>query len=91
MKKIITGENEIRGTWVHPQLAIHLAQYLSPEFAVKVAEWVLDWITGKIRQSHTPYHIKRWQMNEHAIPKGHFSILQEMGLRVFSKFENQGY
>ena len=85
------GEPQLQGTWIHPKLAIHLAQYLSPEFAVTVSIWVDDWVNGKIRQSHIPYHIKRWQMNEHAVPHGHFSILQEMGLRVFSKFENQGY
>lgn len=85
------GDPILQGTWVHPDLAVHLAMWLSPKFAVKVVRWVNDWRNGKIRQSHTPYHIKRWQMNEHAVPHGHFSILQEMGLRVFSKFENQGY
>jgi hypothetical protein len=87
----IGGESHLKGTWIHPDLAVHLAMWLSPKFAVKVARWVNDWRNGKIRQSHTPYHIKRWQMNEHAVPIGHFSILQEMGLRVFSKFENEGY
>ena len=85
------GDPILQGTWVHPDLAVHLAMWLSPKFAVKVVRWVNDWRNGKIRQSHTPYHIKRWQMNEHTVPHGHFSILQEMGLRVFSKFENQGY
>ena len=91
VKKIVTGENEIRGTWVHPQVAIHLAQWLSPKFAVKVTKWVLDWMSGKLHKPNIPYHVKRYYMNEHAIPEGHFSILQEMGLRFFSKFEIQGY
>jgi len=33
-----------KGTWVHPQIAIYLAQWLSPEFAVKVSQWVFNWI-----------------------------------------------
>ncbi len=33
------------GTWVHPQVATHLAQWLSPRFAVAVSEWVLDILT----------------------------------------------
>jgi hypothetical protein len=85
------GESHLKGTWVHPKLAIHLAQYLSPEFAVTVSIWVDDWVNGKLHKPNIPYHVKRYYMNEHAIPEGHFSILQEMGLRFFSKFEIQGY
>ncbi len=47
IQPITTGPNEVRGTWIHPQVAIHLAQWLSPEFAVKVTEWVYEWMTGK--------------------------------------------
>lgn len=44
---IMSGPNELRGTWVHPQVAVHLAQWLSPEFAVKVSQWVVEWMSGK--------------------------------------------
>ena len=44
---IVTGPNEERGSWVHSQVAIHLAQWLSAEFAVKVTEWVYDWMLGR--------------------------------------------
>ena len=37
-----------QGTWVHPKVAIHLAQWLSPQFAVQVTNWVYDWMNGKI-------------------------------------------
>ena len=33
------------GTWVHPQVATHLAQWISPEFAVQVNKWVFDLLT----------------------------------------------
>lgn len=37
-----------QGTWVHPDIAIHLAQWLSPQFAVQVSRWVREWmIAGK--------------------------------------------
>lgn len=39
---------QTRGTWIHPKAAIHLAQWLSPEFAVFVTELVFDWQTGSI-------------------------------------------
>jgi hypothetical protein len=35
-----------QGTWVHPKVAIHLAQWLSPQFAVQVTNWVYDWMNG---------------------------------------------
>ncbi|WP_020594132.1 KilA-N domain-containing protein [Kiloniella laminariae] len=35
-----------QGTWVHPKVAIHLAQWLSPKFAVQVTSWVYDWMSG---------------------------------------------
>lgn len=46
IRSIAAGPNEERGTWVHPQVAVNLAQWLSPEFAVKVSQWVVDWMTG---------------------------------------------
>ena len=43
-----TGHVEDRGTWVHPRLAIHLASWCSPSFAVKVTELVLRYLSGQI-------------------------------------------
>jgi len=34
-----------QGTWVHPKIAIHLAQWCSPEFAVMVSDWVFELLT----------------------------------------------
>jgi len=33
-------ENEKKGTWVYPQVAIHIAQWVSPKFAVIVTDWI---------------------------------------------------
>jgi hypothetical protein len=30
------GNPTLQGTWVHPQVEIHLAQWLSPKFAVQI-------------------------------------------------------
>ena len=36
-------------TWGHPQVAIHIAQWISPEFSVKVSRWVYELAaTGKV-------------------------------------------
>lgn len=39
------GSPGLQGTWVHPHLAIHLAQWLSPKFAVLVTGWVQELLT----------------------------------------------
>jgi hypothetical protein len=39
------GIPSLQGTWVHPYIAINLAQWLNPKFAVLVSKWVFDWMT----------------------------------------------
>jgi hypothetical protein len=41
------GDPELQGTWVHPQVAMHLAQWLSPKFAVAVSGWVFEKVSGR--------------------------------------------
>jgi len=40
--KYETGSNENRVTWGHPQIAIYIAQWISPDFAVQVFKWVFE-------------------------------------------------
>lgn len=91
MKKIITGENEIRGTWIHPDLAVNLAMWLSPKFAVKVARWVREWVNGKNHKPKLPYHLRRYYMNSESVHPDYFSILQEMTIDFLGKMEMTGY
>jgi len=37
-----SGLNHLRGTWVHPRLAVDLARWLSPQFAVWMDGWFLE-------------------------------------------------
>ena len=39
---ITTGPNEQRGTWVHPRLAVDLARWIAPAFAVWMDGWFLE-------------------------------------------------
>ena len=49
-----TGGNGDRHTWVHPQVAINIAQWISPQFDVKVSAWVLEvMMTGKVNITNT--------------------------------------
>ena len=83
------GFPELQGTWVHPKIAAHLAQWLSPKFVLKVIDWVLDWYNKP--KSNLPYHLRRYMLNKYNVPAGYFSVLQEMILDVIAPLEQQGY
>lgn len=86
----------IQGTWIHPQVAIHLAQWLSPKFAVQVSKWVYDWLSGKgaltpSAPAALPIHMRRYMANDAKVPLGHFSILQETGISLFGPLHLVGF
>lgn len=91
----VIGENGIKDVWVHPKVAVHLAQSLSPDFAVQVSEWVIDWLSGKgtpkTAGGNLPYHIKRHMLNVSSVPAGHFSVLQEMTFILIAPLDQLGY
>jgi hypothetical protein len=42
------------GTWLHPDLAIQLAQWCNKSFALQVSKWVREWITS----AHSPTRLE---------------------------------
>jgi hypothetical protein len=42
-----TGPNRFRGTWIHPRLAVDLARWISPQFAVWMDGWFLEELEAK--------------------------------------------
>ncbi len=87
------GDITLQGTWVHPQVALHLAQWLSPEFAVKVSKWVFEWMSEASPRSKAtlPYHLRRYVANAQNVPIGHFSILTELTQTLIAPLELMGY
>lgn len=75
---------------MHPQLAINLAQWLSPKFAVKVSQWVYEWSQGQVKFA-TPTHLQRYTHNRHKVPHTHFSMLNEITLSLIAPLEIAGY
>lgn len=51
---ITDGPNEGRGTYVHPRLAIDLARWISPEFAVWMDGWFLEEVERQTTSPSTP-------------------------------------
>lgn len=91
IQSIKGGQPGLQGTWVHPQVAIHLAQWLSPEFSVKVTKWVFDWMSGGMARQQMPNHIQRYLVNRNKIPSTHFSMLDQMTLKLLASLEEFGY
>jgi hypothetical protein len=88
------GESSLQGTWVHPQVAVNLAVWLSPKFAVQVSKWVSEWMSGKGAPQPKPVlpvHLQRYMANDHKVPPGYFSILQETGVSLFGPLHLLGF
>lgn len=80
VQAILSGPNEGRGTWVHPQVAVHLAQWLSPEFAVKVSEWVVEWMSGRHPTDRIWAQFEdRVSLVYDNVPVGYFCVFREIG------------
>lgn len=69
------GRAENQGTWVHPDIAINLAQWLSPKFAVQVSRWVREWMSGERAPAELPIHLKRYMTNRGRVPHTQFLCL----------------
>lgn len=93
VQSIKGGDIRLQGTWVHPQVAIHLAQWLSPTFAVQVSEWVYEWMNQRPSSGRgtMPYHLRRYVANQRNVPHGHFSVLNEITMGLIAPLEAEGY
>jgi len=86
------GDPARQGSWVHPDLAINLAQWLSPKFAVMVSKWVREWLAGgRNAGGSLPYHIQRYMANRTKVPYTHFSVLNELTIGLIAPLEDQAY
>ncbi|MFS2011614.1 KilA-N domain-containing protein [Azospirillum sp. CT11-132] len=89
------GDARNQGTWVHPQVAIDLAQWLSPEFKIKVTRWVMEWMSGAgspvaTRRASFDF-MKRYHLNADRVDHGYFSIIGELYVRIHGELEHLGY
>lgn len=45
MQPFESSNSTIKGVWVHPLLAINLAQWVSPQLGIVVPQWVFLWMS----------------------------------------------
>lgn len=78
VQSISGGIPSLQGTWVHPQVSIHLAQWASPRFAVMVSQWVLEWMSGA-GQADRAWRVftDRLDLVSDQVPAGFFCIFRE--------------
>jgi hypothetical protein len=55
------GRPHLQGTWIHPRLAIDLARWISPAFAVWMDGWFLEELTGQPQAQPQPRRQRRAQ------------------------------
>lgn len=61
----MTGPNHLRGTWIHPRLAVDLARWISPAFAVWMDGWFLESLTKPQEPKLAPgVHVVANTMND---------------------------
>jgi KilA-N domain len=71
------------GTWVHPQVAVNLAQWCSPRFAVLVSKWVFDWLTRRQEPpppERVPVYPRRLSLAyrmQMGVPEGHWTVFDK--------------
>jgi hypothetical protein len=69
------GNKYQQGTWIHPDLGIHLAQWISSEFSLQVSKWVRELIlTDEVRLGQ--------EKSEKQIREHYESIIQELQNKV---------
>lgn len=63
--KVEQTSNVNKTTWVHTQVAINIAQWISPQFDVKVSGWVYEiMMTGKVDITNTKSYKELQEQNK---------------------------
>jgi hypothetical protein len=84
VESITTGLNEDRKTWVHPQIATHIAQWISPTFAVEVSAWIEEW------KNHSTGNRKKYvEELERLEPTANLSIEKELQRKLQKQLNAQ--
>ena len=77
---IKTGPNNQRGSWIHPDLAVHLAMWLSPKFGIQVSGWIRELAlcgSVSIGKEKTQQQLLELQSKYKKLEDNHHKILQK--------------
>ncbi len=79
IQSVMGGNPALQGTWVHPDVAINLAQWLSPRFAVQVSRWLREWLISGASPDADAWLIfqERISLVYDSVPAGYFCLFKE--------------
>ena len=88
---IRNGPNQNRGSWIHPDLAVQLAQWLSPTFALKVSKWVREIaLTGSVSVGNEKSHEQLLLLQQEFIKeKEKYKELENKEKEKYKELENK--
>ena len=90
IKTVSGGLNETRATWVHPQVAINIAQWISPQFDVNVSGWVYEiMMTGTVDITNTKSYKELRKENKTKDIKIQYLTKKYMKAQPRIKYEEQ--
>lgn len=59
------GDSQLQGSWLHPDLAVQLAQWISPQFALQVSKWTRELIlTGNVNLENERTELELTQLQK---------------------------
>ena len=88
IKFVDTTRGKYGSSWIHPDLAIQLAQWISPKFALQVSRWIIELsITGivKVGEEKTSQELLQLQKEMKHLEKKHNNILKHRSHYKFKK------
>lgn len=86
---IIKGGNDLslQGSWIHPDLAVQLAQWISPVFAIQISRWTRELLlTGSVNLFNEKTHVQLLELEKEKkkIETKYRQILQK---KTYHKFK----
>lgn len=87
-KLIESTKGRYGGSWIHPDLAVQLAQWISPMFSLQVSSWVRELaLTGSVslREERSSDELLRLQKDYMKLEKNHSKLLER---RQYHKFKS---
>lgn len=92
IQKVQVGDSNLQGTWVHPRVAINLAQWCSPAFDVQVSTFIHEWMQGHNPAQqliqHWQFYLARTSMLHNSVPEGYFSVFHEAAPMIVAMIQS---
>lgn len=86
-----SGQEMSDGIWLHPYLAVDLVKKVYPSITLGLSKLVSNRFAGKIDNGNLPYHLRNCLSNTHRVPRGYFSIFNEINFALISPVAQMGY